>query len=274
MVQPGSGRVPGTVGGAGRHALSALFLVLVSLLALCVAGELTLGFKAYSELLASQAPNVQSMVAHQGVARLWENGFGGHLPRLLDPTHVAGYAVILTAGMVVIATAQAIQDRRGGQRSTGQPITPGSVFGTAAARLAAASDRIEESVTALTTAVGRLGEEVGGRIAGAASGLAAAGGNFADHIETSGVQAARDIGAVYTEAVAYAAADLTEAMTTVNAQLVSAVGDVRTAAERIGASGESITAAVSRLSELLAEDRRARGGDRVIDSTETLTEGP
>jgi hypothetical protein len=248
------------------RALSAWYVALASLLAVCAAGELTVGFKAYSELLASRAPGDRSMAAHQGLARLWENGFGGHLPRLLDLTHVAGYTLLISIGLVALAMLRAfrlrIESAAGAGRLADQYLLGPAVatLGGAAGRLATAGDRLEESAAALAGAVTRINTELSGQLAGAADGLAAAGGDFADRIAASGVQAARDIGSVYQEAVAYAAADLIETMAAVSAQLTVAVGDVRAAAERLTASGESLTTAVSRLGGLMADERRTASG--------------
>jgi ABC-type transporter Mla subunit MlaD len=200
------------------------------------------------------------MVAHQGLARLWENGFGGHLPRLLDLTHVAGYTLLITIALVTLAVLRAIRAHTAGPAGPDQLRPVVATLGGAAGRLATAGDRLEGSVAALTGAVTRINAELGDHLAGTANGLAAAGGDFADRIAASGVRAAREIGTVYQEAVAYAAADLTETMTTVSTQLADAVDDVRKAAKRLTASGESLTAAVSRLGELVADERRANQG--------------
>jgi hypothetical protein len=288
---------------ARLRALSAGTSVLAALLVLCVAAELTLGLRAYGDLLRSRAPGRQAILGREDLAQQWENGFDGHLPKLFDAAHMAGYLLLIAAGLVVLAVARTWQARAVGQAEAdlltglapmisragilmGQRLTeaqaestaaahdlrgPATMIGLAASRLTATSERLDDAVTVLAAAVSLLGDEIGGQFAAATDGLAAAGGDFAEQIRTSGVQAARDIGSVYAEAVAAAAAVLEEKMTLVGGQLAIVVGDVRTAAEVLGTAAGGVTAAVSTLSEMVAG---GSGAGDTNGSAELRTKGP
>jgi hypothetical protein len=89
----------------GRRAfgrlLSAASSALIVLLVLCVPLEVTFAARAYGQMIRD--PVQRQDAIGQGLPRLWEDGFGGHLPKLLDFTHVAGYALII-AGVLVLLT--------------------------------------------------------------------------------------------------------------------------------------------------------------------------
>lgn len=285
-----------------RRTLPSASCVLSALLVLCVTVELTVGFRAYSELLASRDPGRRWMVSHEGFAQLWADGFGGYLPRLLDLAHVAGYALLFTVGLVAVAAARVWQAAEGGRGEVNLiarlPRTlaraqlqqnnrwektqadmadnarwlraPVAALGTSAAQLNAAGGRMETTVKELTSAVTLLSDEARDRLATEAGGLAAAGGEFADRIGAAGLAAAREIGAVYQEAVAVAAGDLEEKMTLVGQQLAISVGEIRAAAQTLGASAQDVTVAVSRLCDLVA--RQGLGGG-VNGSEDTRVKG-
>ena len=300
--------------------LSAASRVLVVFLVLCVPLEITFASRAYGRMIRD--PSQQAAAIGDGFPRLWENGFGGQLPKLLDLTHVAGYSLAAGLALIVLTLVRAWQAQayehteleftarlisaltraqlalsqrrldapgrltgelsaaarrlgkmiasasraaeetgamvsgaesliRSSSKVTMQLQTSATELGTSAQRLQAAGGKIEESVFVLGGAVDRLGGEITSRIAVATDGLAAAGGDFATRIGASGHQAARDIGAVYQEAVAAAAADLEEKMTLVGEQLAIAVEDVRTAAQSLGSSAGHMTEAVSELSRAI-----------------------
>jgi len=321
---------------AGR-ALSAVSRVLIAFLVLCVPLEITFASRAYGRMIRD--PAQQSAAIGDGLPRLWEDGFGGQLPKLLDLTHVAGYALIAGLVLVVLELVRARQAqacaraemrftarlvsaltraqlalsqhrlesparftaelsaaaRRLGkmavsvsqaQEQTGTVVSgaeslirsSGKVarqlqvsaaeLGTSTHRLQAVGGRMEESVSVLGGAVDRLGYEITSRIAVATDGLTAAGGDFATRIGASGSQAARDIGAIYQEAVAAAAADLEEKMTLVGEQLAIYVGDVRTAAQSLGSSAGRMTEAVSELSRAIAGSAVLSPAPSSVDGTE------